>query len=141
MPTSNRKQQRPTTTCGRVGRSAGQGAGAPGRGGMPRRSAPRTPRTLNLSRQRKPQPSAKGNALQAVTGLLAGSRKPARTSQSAGKAGKAGAGVAVLTAAAGVAFKNPDKGPSLCKPAGAIAASAPGRRVCFGSAAGDAEVA
>ena len=129
MPTSNRGQQRPTTTRGRVGRSAGQGAGAQGRGGIPRWAATGTPRTLNLSRQRKPQPSAKGKALQAVTGLLPGSRKPAGTSRSAGKAGKAGAGVAVLTAAAGVAFKNRDKVTSLFKRTGGSAANAQGRRV------------
>ena len=93
---------------------------------MPRRTATGKPRTLNVSRQRKPQPSAKGKALQAVTGLLPGGRKPTPTSRSAGKAGKAGAGVAALTAAASVAFKNRDKLTSLFKRTGDSAGRATG---------------
>ena len=65
--------------------------------------------------------SSRGQKRQAMTGLLSG-RKPPTTSRSAGKNAKAGAGVAVLTAAAGVAFKNRDKLTSLLKGSGASTA-------------------
>jgi hypothetical protein len=82
---------------------------------MAGRTTTGVPPTRAFSRRRRRR-SFKDNALEAVKGLLPGSgRKPAATSRSAGKNAKAGVGVAVLTAAAGAAFKNRDKLTSLLK--------------------------
>jgi hypothetical protein len=83
---------------------------------MPGRTTTGTPPTFALSPPRRRQPSSKVKTLRAVKGLLPGSGgKPATTSRSVGKNAKAGVGVAVLTAAAGAAFKNRDRLSSLLK--------------------------
>src|SRR5215217_163809 len=105
MRTESRRQRRAGTAGGRFGRVGGQVVGAPGRRSVPRRAPAGTRPSVSLVRRRRPQRSRRQRALQAVTGLLSsvGGKTTARVRPS-GRAGKAGAGLAALTAAAGVAF-------------------------------------
>ena len=65
-------------------------------------------------RKRKPQKSGTTQALEAITGLVGGKK----AAGGACKGAKAGAGMAMLTAAAGLAFKNRDKLTSMLKRGG-----------------------
>jgi hypothetical protein len=107
MSTRTRPQQR----------SSGQRRfGRPGASAQGRRTTSARPRPVTVSRRRSSQRSGKGGqGLQALTGLLAGRAGKKATSRGAGKGAKAGAGVAMLTAAAGLAFKNRDKLTSMLK--------------------------
>ena len=65
-------------------------------------------------RQRKPQKSGHDEAFESLTGLVGGKKAAGAASRGA----KAGAGMAMLTAAAGLAFKNRDKLASMLKRGG-----------------------
>jgi hypothetical protein len=92
-----------TRRFARAGASS-QGRRSTGTGGRRTASTGGRTRTINVIR-RKPPKSNKDKALGAVMGLMGGKK----TASSGGKGAKAGAGMAVLTAAAGLAFKNRDK--------------------------------
>ena len=82
------------------------------------------PRAIDVARRRKPSKSSTPKTLEALTGLVGGKK----ASGTGAKGAKAGAGVAMLTAAAGLAFKNRDKLLSMLKRDGgapATDASAP----------------
>jgi hypothetical protein len=82
------------------------------------------PRPIHVARRRKPPKSGGAKAVEALTGLVGGKK----ASSTGAKGAKAGAGVAMLTAAAGLAFKNRDKLTSMLKRDGrapATDASAP----------------
>ena len=82
------------------------------------------PRAIGVARRRKPPKSSTAKALEALTGLVGGKK----ASGTGAKGAKAGAGVAMLTAAAGLAFKNREKLTSMLKRDGgapATDASAP----------------
>jgi hypothetical protein len=82
------------------------------------------PRAIGVARRRRRPTSSTAKALEALTGLVGGKK----ASRSGAKGAKAGAGVAMLTAAAGLAFKNRDKLTSMLKRDGgapATDASAP----------------
>ena len=82
------------------------------------------PRAIDVARRRKPPKSSTAKALEALTGRVGGKK----ASSSGAKGAKAGAGVAMLTAAAGLAFKNREKLTSMLKRDGgapATDASAP----------------
>jgi hypothetical protein len=98
------------TSVGAAGRFGRQGAPARGPGAArTRRSTTVTTRGRGGSRGRKAQRSSGGGVIHMVGGLLGGAGTSAARSRGAGKGAKAGAGVAMLTAAAGLAFKNRDK--------------------------------
>lgn len=97
-------------------------AGAKPRGRRP--AAAGRPRAIAVARRRKPSKSSTPKTLEALTGLVGGKK----ASGTGAKGAKAGAGVAMLTAAAGLAFKNRDKLTSMLKRDGgapATDASAP----------------
>src|SRR3954469_5752069 len=82
------------------------------------------PRAIGVARRRTRPTSSTAKALEALTGLVGGKK----ASGSGAKGAKAGAGGAMLTAAAGLAFKNRDKLTSMLKRDGgapATDASAP----------------
>jgi hypothetical protein len=103
MSTRTRPQQRTTTSSRRFGRT--------GATSQRRRTPSARTRSVPVTRRRKSQASGKGKGLQALSGLLAGRSAKKAT----GKGAKAGAGVAMLTAAAGLAFKNRDRLTSMLK--------------------------
>jgi hypothetical protein len=111
MSTRTRATQRRTTTSAR--RFARSGSTPQprrtGTAGRPRTTA--RPRAIDVARRRTPKKSGRGQAVQALTGLLGGKK----AAKSTGKGAKAGAGAAMLTAAAGLAFKNRDKLTSMLK--------------------------
>ena len=97
-------------------------AGAKPRGRRP--AAAGRPRAIAVAQRRKPPKSSSAKAFEALTGLVGGKK----ASGTGAKGAKAGAGVAMLTAAAGLAFKNRDKLTSMLKRDGgapATDASAP----------------
>ena len=97
-------------------------AGAKPRGRRP--AVAGRPRAIAVARRRKPPKSSSAKAFEALTGLVGGKK----ASGTGAKGAKAGAGVAMLTAAAGLAFKNRDKLTSMLKRDGgapATDASAP----------------
>ena len=107
MQTHGRLQQRTPPSRGRSGRPPGQRAGAQGPRMMARRMTTAPPPALALARRRRAQPSGKGKALRnAAWWLPARARRTAATPHSSKLSGRAGAGLAVLSAAAALAFKN-----------------------------------
>lgn len=117
MSTRTRAQHQSSPSTRRF---AKPGAKPPGR----RPAAAGRPRAITVTRRRKPPKSGTAKAFETLTGLVGG-KKAASTG---GKGAKAGAGVAMLTAAAGLAFKNRNKLTSMLKRDGgapATEASAP----------------
>jgi hypothetical protein len=112
MSTQTRPRNRSTASSRRFAKSgaSSQGRRSTGSGARRTTSTAGRPRTINVMR-RKPPKSNTDKALGALMGLVGG-KKPAR---SGSKGAKAGAGVAMLTAAAGLAFKNRDKLTSMLK--------------------------
>lgn len=104
MSTRTRAQHQ---TSASTRRFAKPGAKPQGR----RPAAAGRPRAIGVARRRKRPTSSTAKALEALTGLV-GAKK---ASGSGAKGAKAGAGVAMLTAAAGLAFKNRDKLTSMLK--------------------------
>ncbi len=117
MSTRTRAQHQSSSSTRRF---AKPGAKPQGR----RPAAAGRPRAIGVARRRKPPKSSTAKALEALTGLVGGKK----ASGTGAKGAKAGAGVAMLTAAAGLAFKNRDKLTSMLKRDGgapATDASAP----------------
>ena len=117
MSTRTRAQHQTSSSTRRF---AKPGAKPQGR----RPAAAGRPRAIGVARRRKRPTSGTAKALEALTGLVGGKK----ASGSGAKGAKAGAGVAMLTAAAGLAFKNRDKLTSMLKRDGgapATDASAP----------------
>ncbi len=104
MSTRTRAQHQ---TSASTRRFAKPGAKPQGR----RPAAAGRPRAIGVARRRKPPKSSTTKALEALTGLVGGKK----ASSTGAKGAKAGAGVAMLTAAAGLAFKNRDKLTSMLK--------------------------
>ena len=115
MPTSARTQRSTSTQSSRFTRS-GAGRAATSRPKVPRGASPQQRRRAVGIRSRPPQQSGMKKALGALSGAVPGlgGSKSSRSfgrgkkSSSSSKGGKAG-GVALLTAAAGLAFQNRDK--------------------------------
>src|SRR4051794_32493600 len=98
------------TSAGAAGRFGRQGAPARGPGAARvRHSTTITTRGRGGSRGRKAQRGGGGGMMHMLGGFLGGAGTSAARSRGAGKGAKAGAGAAMLTAAAGLAFKNRDK--------------------------------
>jgi len=114
----------PTTRTTRTQRSAGAQPGRFGRSGAGRSTSrpavrgsasPQQRRRAVGIRRRPPQQSGMQKALGAVSGAVPGlGGKKRSSSGTRGKGGKAG-GVALLTAAAGLAFQNRDKVTSMLR--------------------------
>jgi hypothetical protein len=84
-------------------------------------AAPKSRRTtagrssgLTMPKRHRPPKSNKDKALETITGMVGGKK----AASAGGKGAKAGAGVAMLTAAAGLAFKNREKLTSMLKRGG-----------------------
>jgi hypothetical protein len=98
MATRTRTHQRSTASTRRFAKP-----GAPPRG---RRATGGAGHARPLAvRRRKPQKSGTAQALETLTGLVAGKK----AASGGAKGAKAAGGMAMLTAAAGLAFKNRDK--------------------------------
>jgi hypothetical protein len=135
MPTSTRTQRSSTAQSGRFARS-GAGRSSASRPKVSRGATPQQRRRAVGIRRQPPQQSGMKKAISAVSGAvpgLGGKKKSSRpsgggkkgsSSVAGGKAGKAG-GVALLTAAAGVAFSNRDKLTSMLRRKGSDQDSAP----------------
>jgi hypothetical protein len=102
MSTRTRTQQRSTPSTRRFAKP-----GAPPRGR--RTTSTSHARPLHV-RRRKPQKTGTAKAFESLTGLVGGKK----AASSGSKGAKAGAGMAMLTAA-GLAFKNRDKLTSMLK--------------------------
>ena len=103
MATQHRARKGTATgAAGRFGRH-----GAPARG--PGAARMRRTTTGGQSRGRKAHRSSDGGMMGRLGGLLGGAAASTSKSGGGGRGAKAGAGVAMLTAAAGLAFKNRDK--------------------------------
>ena len=134
MPTSARTQRSSTAHSGRFARP-GAGRSTASRPKVSRGATPQQRRLAAGIKRRPPQQSKMQKALGAISGAVPGlgGKKSSRSfgrgkksspSIAGGKSGKAG-GVALLTAAAGVAFSNRDKLSSMLRRKDSNQGSAP----------------
>jgi hypothetical protein len=135
MPTSARTHRSSTTQSGRFARP-GAGRSSASRPKVSRGATPQQRRRAVGIRRQPPQQSRMKKAFSAVSGAvpgLGGKKKSSRpfgggkkssSSVAGSKTGKAG-GVAVLTAAAGIAYSNRDKVTSMLRRKGSDQGSTP----------------